>query len=344
MSITVLAAGMLTTVQDSGRSGHAALGVGRAGAMDPIALRIANALVGNDILVGNVDNAAALEITLRGPRLRFDNDTLIAITGANIPAHCGGNLILPWRPVLLHAGSELVLGAMPRGTRSYLAVAGGINVMPVLGSRSTDINSGLGGKVLAAGDRLACTAVASDMERSLRTALGVSAIKGRGKNHGAVVANWSLNPQPWFDPDPQRPVRIVVGTHFPHLDNASQRALLATAFRIDADSNRIGYRLRDATLALRAPLELVSAGVVPGTVQLPPGGDPIVLMAEAPTCGGYPRVAQVIAVDLPRLAQRRPGDTVRFAETSLDEAQTRYLERERALARIAHTVMERLHA
>lgn len=327
MSITVLAAGMLTTVQDGGRSGHAALGVGRAGAMDPVALRLANALVGNDILVGNVNNASALEITLRGPHLRFDNDTLIAITGADIPAHCDGKPVLPWRPAVLRAGSELTLGAMPRGTRSYLAVAGGIDVMPMLGSRSTDINSRLGGRVLAAGDVLAIATTR----------------KITSENHCVIAGNWSLDPRPWFDPDPQTPIRVIAGTHFPHLDNASQRALFATAFRIDADSNRVGYRLRGATLALREPLELVSAGVVPGTVQLPPGGDPILLMAEAPTCGGYPRIAQVITVDLPRLAQRPPGGMVRFAETSLDEAQTRYLERERALARIARIVAERLH-
>lgn len=321
MNIKVLAAGMLTTVQDGGRHGHAALGVGCAGAMDTVALRLANLLAGND------ENAAALEITLRGPRLRLENDALIAITGADIQAQCAGEPVAAWRPVMLRAGSELAFGGMARGTRSYLAVAGGIDIAPVLGSRSTDVNARLGGRVLATDDVLETATPREAVSRQRRIA----------------AADWSLDPRPWFDPDPQTPIRVVAGSHFPQLDSASQRALFATALRIDAESNRVGYRLRGATLALREPLELVSAGVVPGTVQLPPGGDPIVLMAEAPTCGGYPRIAQVIAVDLARLAQRRPGDAVRFAETSLEEAQTRYLERERALARIVHLVAERLH-
>jgi antagonist of KipI len=312
---------MLTTVQDCGRHGHAALGVGCAGAMDTVALHLAN------LLVGNLQNAAALEITLRGPRLRFEQDAVIAITGADIQAHCAGEFIPAWRPVMLPSGSELVFGGMSRGTRSYLAIAGGIDIAPVLGSRSTDVNAGIGGRVLATDDVLALATPRHNVDRQRRVA----------------ATDWSLDPRPWFDPDPQTPIRVVAASHFPQLDGASQRALFATAFRIDTDSNRVGYRLRGATLALREPLQLVSAAVVPGTVQLPPGGDPIVLMAEAPTCGGYPRIAQVIAVDMARLAQRRPGDAVCFAETSLEEAQTRYLERERALTRIGHLVAERLH-
>ena len=320
MSIRVLAPGMLTTVQDGGRYGNAALGVGCAGAMDTNALRLAN------LLVDNAENAAALEITLRGPRLRFEHDTLIAITGADIETHCAGRPVPAWRPVVLPAGSELAFGGMSRGARSYLAVGGGIEIASVLGSSSTDVNAGLGGRVLKTDDVLAIAAPR----------------KGHRAPRRVAATDWSLDPRPWFDPDPQTPIRVVAGSHFPQLNTASQRALFATAFRIDADSNRVGYRLRGATLALREPLELVSAGVVPGTVQLPPGGDPIVPMAEAPTCGGYPRIAQVIAIDLPRLAQRPPGATVAFAETSLEDAQTRYLERERALARIAHLVAERL--
>lgn len=321
MSITILAPGLLTTVQDTGRDRHAALGVGHAGAMDSVALRLGN------ILVGNVDNAAALEITLRGPRLRFGNDHVIAITGADIQAQCNGEPVLPWRHVLLRAGSELAFGGVACGMRSYLAVAGGIDIAPVLGSRSTDINSGLGGRVLATGDVLAIATARQ--------------IHGRNVRPGAAA--WSLDPRPWFDADLRAPLRATVASHFQQLDAASRHALFATAFRIDADSNRVGYRLRGARLELREPLELVSEGLAAGTLQLPPDGNPIVLMAEAPTCGGYPRIAHVIAVDIPRLAQRRPGATLRLVETSLADAQTRYLERERVLARITQTVNERLY-
>jgi antagonist of KipI len=135
---------------------------------------------------------------------------------------------------------------------------------------------------------------------------------------------------------------VIDGAHFTHMTDAAQRRLFDSAFRIGGDSSRMGLRLREARLELREPLNLVSAGIVPGTMQLPPSGDPIVLMAEAPTCGGYPRIGHVAAVDLPRLAQRRPGDGVRFAPVSLAEAQTRYLERERALAALARTIRDRL--
>lgn len=331
MSIEVLAPGLLTSVQDAGRRGHTALGVGHAGAMDPVALRLAN------ILVDNVDNAATLEMTLRGPRLRFDHDTLIAITGAPIEAQCGGEPLPLWCPLAIRAGSELVLGGMHHGSRSYLAVGGGLGIDPVLGSRSSDLNAGLGANPLATADTFATTAANREIARALWHELDVN-------TRAFAAPKWALDPQPWFDAHPQQPIRIIAGTQFSHLDEASQRALFATDFRIGAESNRVGYRLTGATLQLRAPLELVSAGVVPGTVQLPAGGDPIVLMAEAPTCGGYPRIAQVISVDLPRLAQRRPGDLLRFAETSLDDAQTRYLEREQALVRIGLSVFARLRA
>jgi len=328
MSIAVLAPGMLTTVQDGGRIGHAAIGVGRAGAMDDVALRMAN------MLVGNGENAAGLEMTLRGPHLRFDDDVLIAVTGADIEVRCNGEPVPAWRPVAVRAGSQIMFGNMPRGARSYIAVAGGINTPPQLGSRSCDLNAGIGGRPLGTGDVLPVGPTKRDICRALWGNLDTSAV---------AVTRWSLDPRAWSDADPRTPVRVVAATHFPQLDIASQRALCATDFRIGAESNRVGYRLEGAVLAQREPLELISEGVMPGTVQLPPGGGPIVLMAEAPTCGGYPRVAQVIAVDLPHLAQRRPGATVRFAETSLDDAQTRYLRRERALARIGHIVAERLH-
>jgi len=329
MSIAVLAPGLLTTVQDGGRRGCANLGVGTAGAMDSVALRLAN------ILVGNVENAQALEITLRGPRLRFDADTLIALTGAPLDAGCGGEAVPMWRPVRLRAGAELALGHLRNGARAYLAVAGGVGVKPQLASCSVDLNGGIGGCALAAGDVLPGPAEPKSLCASLRDELDAG---------GAAIAaaKWSLDPAPWFEHASAEPIRVTPGQHFSELDTASQQALLGTAFRIGTDSNRVGYRLAGAQLHVRKPLELVSAGVVPGTLQLPPGGAPIVLMAEAPTTGGYPRIAHVITIDLPRLAQRRPGDNVRFTQISLGEAQTRYLERERAIAALARTVSARL--
>jgi antagonist of KipI len=341
MSIRVLSPGWLTSVQDTGRSGHAALGAGVAGAMDSTALRLANALVGNGA------NAAALEVTLRGPRLRFESDALIALTGAAIDAHCGAQAIPAWRPVAIGAGAELELGDMRRGARAYLAVAGGIDLAEVLGSRSTDINAALGpfnGRGLVAGDALPIAQVEPERLSRLRRALRATPLERSGESNEFVSAHWSLDPQPWFDLRGDLPVALLHGSHFEHLDMASRRALFDGSFRVGNESNRVGYRLEGPRLNPGAPLELISEGVVPGTVQLPPNGSAIVLMAEAPTTGGYPRIAHVATVDLPRLAQRRPGDHVRFVETSLAEAQSRYLQREQALTALTRTIGERLSA
>lgn len=335
MKLAVLKAGLQTSVQDLGRDGHQALGVGHAGAMDSVAVRLAN------LLVGNVENTAALEIAISGPTLRLDADALIALTGADIDARVDAISIPPWRPVLVRAGSVLALGATRNGARSYLAVAGGIDIDPVLGSRSTDVNSGLGafaGRALKVGDVLPYRSPS----RSILPALRRESDAADRAKRSVCAAHWSLDPTPWFDPDPKHPLRAIAGSHFPYLDDASRRALFAAQFRVGAESNRVGYRLEGPALQFTQTLELVTEGVAPGTVQLPSGGAPIVLMAEAPTSGGYPRIAQVIALDLPRLAQRRPGEPLRFAEISLDEAQTRYLERERILARLSGWIAERL--
>jgi antagonist of KipI len=339
MNVRVLSPGWLTSVQDAGRSGHAAIGVGNAGAMDAVALRLANALVGND------ESAAALEVTLRGPRLRFETDALIALTGAVIDARCGAHAIPSWRPSWIGAGGEVELGDVRRGARAYLAVAGGIDVAPVLGSRSTDINAALGpfnGRGVAAGDQLPIAEITRErLSQSLR-AFGGGSLDARREQQGFAAAHWSLDPQPWFDLRGERPLALAPGRHFENLDATSRNALFAAEFRVGNESNRVGYRLENAKLSLSARLELISEGVVPGTVQLPPNGNPIALMAEAPTTGGYPRIGMVATVDLPRLAQRRPGEHVRFVQISLAEAQTRYLERERTLATLVRNVRERL--
>lgn len=336
MSLEVLAPGWATSVQDLGRRGLAAIGVGSAGAMDAVALRLANALV------GNVDGAATLEVTLRGPRLRCLDDALIALTGAPLQATCAGGTLPMWRPLLVRGGSEIELGAMSRGARSYLAIAGGIDVPPALGSRSTDVNAALGprgGRALVAGDALAVdeTFATPPLVRSLAARCETDAM-------AFAAANWSLDPTPWFDDADARTLALIRGAHWAALEGASQKALFTAEFRVGNESNRVGYRLSGPQLKLRSARELVSEGVVPGTMQLPPSGEPIVLMAEAPTTGGYPRIGHVASVDLPRLGQCRPGDRIRFAEISLADAQSRYLERERRLQVLIRNVRERLGA
>ena len=323
--IAVIAAGLLSTVQDGGRHGHGALGVGCAGAMDTVALRLANALV------GNAQHAAALEITLRGPRLRLRDDAVIAITGAPIQASCAGVALPAWQTLSVRGGSEITFGAVRRGARSYLAIRGGIGAPLCLGSRSTDLHAGIGA-ALAAGDVLACAMEPANV-----------APRASGTAAAFCAAKWALDPAPWFDAADDAPILVTRGAQFERLDAPSQHALFAQPFRIGADSNRVGYRFEGTALALQQPYEAVSAGVVAGTLQLPPGGAPIALMAEAPTTGGYARIAHIASVELPKLAQRRPGQSVRFAEITLQQAQTRYLDRERALAAVARHIAERLH-
>jgi KipI family sensor histidine kinase inhibitor len=294
--LRIINAGMLTTVQDLGRVGQRAWGVARGGAMDATALRLANLLVGND------EGAAGLEFTLVGPEIEFAADALIAIGGAKFS---GAN---PWRPIAVQAGQRLSLGAATRGCRGYLAVAGGLGVPEILGSRGTDLRGGFGGwqgRALRAGDVVPCTAV-----------------------NRSVTQRWWLDPRITPEAGPSPVVRAVAGAH------AGEFAANWTEheFKIAPQSDRMGLRLQGPALVRTGGRELQSAPVAPGTVQVPPDGQPIVLAADAQTIGGYPRLAHVIDVDLPVLAQLRPGDTVRFQIVPLAEAHQLWLAREHMLA------------
>jgi biotin-dependent carboxylase-like uncharacterized protein len=323
MTLEVLKPGLLTTVQDGGRPGLACFGIGGSGAMDGPCHALANALVGNR------SDAAALEISLLGPTLRMQHDCVLALTGAPISArveHAANRFDMPrWRPVFLRAGSLLSLGGMASGARSYLAVAGGLQAASWMGSASVDLHAGIG-RALAAGDELLC-------KRSPQP---------NGLNEDQRWwPSWSINPKPWFDPAP-RPLRLVAGSHFDALDESSRRALFENEFRLSADSNRVGFRLLGRPLKLTAGLELISEPVSFGTVQLPPAGDPIVLMREHPTTGGYPRIARVAAVDLPVLAQRQPGDALGFERIAADAAEQLLIRQLRTLQELAAAVRARV--
>ena len=294
MTLRVLKTGPLTTPQDGGRPGHARFGIGRSGAADRPAFMLANQLVGNPA------DACVLEMTLMGPELQLEADRWLALTGAPLPQATIDDRPLPmWRPVHARAGSRLKLGGMASGCRSYLAVAGGIDVEPWLGSRACDVNAGLGPPPLAEGDRVPL---------------------GQPDHALAADDDWSLDPAPWFDHDADRPLRLLRSSHTRLLDEPSLRKLTSETFTLHADSNRVGSRLDGPRLALAADTEIISAGSVAGSVQLPPGGQPIVFGCEHPVSGGYPRIAQLIEADLPRMAQRRPGDALCFCWVSMDEA------------------------
>jgi antagonist of KipI len=331
MILKVLDPGLQTTVQDLGRTGYRHLGVGRSGAADPLSLQLAN------LLAGNSPSAAALELTIKGPRLRFcaapaEDARTIAICGADIAAEFrleDSEKSLPVairRPVRLPAGGELSLKTCSGGARAYLAIAGGLAVPAVLGSRSTDLHGGFGGlhgRALRVGDELPLAEAPPDEAP-------------RDAAEGAMNPGWQVR-APGFDAA-TGVLRILPGSHADLLDTAARRALFgqdAAVFVVAAESSRMGVRLLGPRLCGEKRGELTSEPVSPGTVQLPPGGSPIILGVEAPTTGGYPRVAHVIDADLPCLGQLRPGDCVSFQVVSWEEAQAAGREQEQRLARVA---------
>jgi KipI family sensor histidine kinase inhibitor len=300
-ALEVLQPGLLTTIQDHGRRGFRRLGACWAGALDAPAAEAANELVGNDAL------AAVLECTLTGPRLRFLATTHFAVTGADLGAvlhrpDLGAWDVPPGRRLLARAGSELAFHERRRGCRAYLAFGGGLAVPPVLGSRSTDLGSGFGGlegRALRRGDRLW---LGPDPLRAPR------------------LERWD---PPEHATRPLR-VRVVLGPQQERIEAASLARLLSEPYAVGAASNRVGCRLQGPRLAHSGSAEIVSDGMAPGSIQVPPDGLPIVMLADAPTTGGYPKPATVVSADLPLLAQLVPGvDSVRFEAVSLEEAHAR---------------------
>ena len=306
-AVEILRPGVFTTVQDLGRPGHRAEGVPQSGAADSLALRVAN------LLVGNAEGEAVLEFTLTGPELKFLRDALVAIGGADVEGVPSG------RPFVMRAGATLDLSRLHRGCRGYLAIAGGIDVPPVLGSRSTFVRGGFGGlagRTLRAGDRLM-----------------VPMVQRQTGEH------WQIDPRIGPELAPSATLRVVTGAQADEFGSE----WMAHDFKVSPQSDRMGVRLTGAALQRSSPRELISAPVTPGTVQVPPDGQPIVLLADAQTIGGYPRLAHVITVDLARAAQLRPGDSVRFTPVSLDEARRLRHAQERALVLLRSGLAQKIH-
>jgi len=317
MTIRVLRAGLLATVQDLGRPGRQDLAIVPGGAMDAVSHRLANALVGNAI------DAATLEIALAGPELAFESDALIALHGARFELRLDGVPMAGARPVLVRAGSHLHIGHAEEGAFGYLAVAGGIAVPPVLGSRSTYLAGsfgGLRGRAVAAGAELPLDAAAAELAQARFAQLARS---GRTVSVGATSATtvrWSapLITLPTTDPIV---VRVLDGVHAEYFDEPTRAAFLGERWRVTPESNRMGYRLSGPKLAVEKPREIMSQAVCFGTVQVPAGGQPIVLMADRQTTGGYPRIAEVASADIARIAQVAPGHAaLRFERVTLDHA------------------------
>lgn len=307
MNLTVSHPGLLTTVQDPGRRGWQQYGVAVGGAADELAARVANVLVGND------PDAALLEITQVGPELSFDQDTLVAWCGAGFPATVDGEPLPRNHTLRIEAGERITFPFTPTGWRGWLAVAGGIAVPTVLGSRSTCGRSGFGGhagRALLAGDRLPIGEPSTWAEKVL----------ARLNDDGTRSSSWSVMPSSLGQPAPRGNVRTMKGPEWDWFTGEAQRHWLGSDWRVAPDSDRMGMRLLGPPLTLREPREMISSAVTAGVVQVPASKQPILLLADRQTVGGYPRLAAVAGVDLGILAQLRPGERVRFTDISLAEA------------------------
>ncbi len=332
MSLKVLRAGLLSTLQDLGRYGFQKYGVNVAGAMDAAALRLANILVGND------EREAALEMALTGPTLEFTADTLIPITGGDFEPVSDGVRVILHCPVAVKAGAVLKFGACRRGCRAYLAVAGGYNVPVIMNSKSTYLRGAMGGhqgRKLQKGDVLDCGEPGDYSAHMLKSLLQQGAKSFRR-------ACWFLEPDYLRPAQLARPVRITRGLQSNAFKEEALHDLVTKPFKITTSADRLGYRLQGPKLELKQPLEMISEIAVCGTVQVPPDGNPIILMADHQSVAGYPKIAQAIAADLPKLAQLRPGTSVQFELITVEEAERLYLEQEKYIENIRIAVKSRM--
>lgn len=296
MSVQVLAPGLATSLQAAPRSGLRFLGVAACGALDPWSQALAN------LLVGNAPQTATLELTLTGPTLRFEHGARIALCGGGFDMDVDGVPLADARLLALPAGSVLRIGRARHGARGYLAVRGGFRVRSVLGSDSTDLRGGFGGhqgRLLRAGDRLRLAASAgNDIRRLHMSSWWIEAAPDAGADESCAV------------------VRVLPGVDA----TVPEDALFAGEWTVTAASNRQGLRLAGTPLALRDTGERLSEPVAPGSIQLPADGQPIILLADAQTHGGYPRIGHAIRADWPALAQLRPGQRLRLRPCTRDEA------------------------
>lgn len=294
--IQVLRPGLFTTIQDLGRYGFQRFGVSVSGAMDRWALRVGNRLLGNP------DQAAGLEITLQGPELFFEQTLTIAITGADLSPTRNSAALPMWTVVAMPAGSRLQFGMRRQGARAYLAIAGGFDGPLILGSRSTHVRSrmgSLGGRALMKGDRLEVGAGFTASAQYVGRAL-------------------PLSHRPQYPRSPG--VRIIPGPHVDRFTQEALQVLTESPYRVTSESDRMGYRLCGAELRHRTSVELVSNTVTFGAIQVPADGQPILLMADCQTTGGYATLATMIASDHSQAAQLCPGDSLSFVLTTQHKA------------------------
>jgi biotin-dependent carboxylase-like uncharacterized protein len=295
-TLEVLSAGILSTVQDLGRFGCARHGVAASGALDGFAVRVGNLLVGND------ENAAVVETTLMGLRIKVLRDTVLAVTGGDLQARKGSEPLPMWRSQPVREGETIFFSGPANGFRCYLAVAGGLQVPAVMGSRSTNLSSGFGGfagRALRTGDILAAAPVPDPIRFADRVFLAEAL---------PVYAS------PWR-------LRVVWGPQDDHFSEEGKKTFVTAGFTVSPDSDRTGIRLKGPVVARQPGLEesIISEGIVSGAIQVPGDGQPIIILGETAS-GGYRKIATVISADLPLLGQITPGDEVCFEAVPMEAA------------------------
>jgi len=301
VAVEIISAGLLTTVQDLGRQGYQRFGVPVSGAMDAFALQAANGLVGNPV------DAAGLEITVAGPKLRLTRDCMIAVTGADLGLQVQGSRAPLWTALSISAGATITFEGHRSGCRAYLAVNGGIGVPQVMGSRATCLDAAFGGfrgRAVRAGDILP---------------VGACPLEGISRPGRSVPEHV----RPRYDDS--LIVRVIVGPQWDHFAERGLHTLTSSEYLVSSASNRTGYRLVGPAIEARTASDIVSDGIPLGAIQVPGDGQPILMMADRPTTGGYAKIATVISADIPLLAQLLPGvGRLRFETTSIEVAQAVY--------------------
>jgi biotin-dependent carboxylase-like uncharacterized protein len=308
VNVRVIKAGLLTTIQDRGRWGLQSHGVPVAGPMDPVSHRLANALVGNDA------DAATLEITLIGPELEFEGERVVAVAGAEFEMALDSRPVPMHAPFIVSAESRLRFGARRLGARAYLAIAGGLAIPPTFGSRSTHLISAMGGvdgRALRAGDRLPL----GDTSRASRSAAALS--------------------QPLVPlPDHHARLRVLPGPQAEYFAAEALDLLQSQPYVVGQNSDRMGFRLEGPRLTHARGADIISDATPLGVLQVPASGQPILLMADRQTSGGYPKIATLISADVSVAGQLGPGDTIAFAVCEPREAMAALIAQERALMAI----------
>lgn len=323
MSITCIKSGTLASLQDLGRTGYQKLGIIVSGAMDAHALKIAN------IMVGNNHNEACIEVTMRGSSFKFNKDTLISITGGNLRPTIEDMEVPQWRPVLVKANSVLKFKGNITGLRSYLAVSGGYVLQEKLGSKSTYLRAEFGGfrgRALEKDDVLDVNDVTSRGDKIQKSLLRDTVY--------FKTTSWHIRPKFYEKNDEINHIRFLEGNEYSWFSAEAKISLEKELFKVENSSDRMGYRLKGTPLKKEAEKEMISEAIINGTVQVANDGNPIVLLADRQTTGGYPRIAQIISADIYKFGQLKPSDQIQFKKVTLAQAYSALQELERELVKI----------